>query len=88
MILCFQHILTDYFLTLMFSSQFLNQFLGASYNIPVCIWLVNTHPFNPPICYVKPTADMQIKISRYVDYNGKIYLPYLHDWTPVSNYQS
>ncbi|XP_044732313.1 tumor susceptibility gene 101 protein [Chrysoperla carnea] len=55
---------------------------GASYNIPVCIWLVNTHPFNPPICYVKPTADMQIKISRYVDYNGKIYLPYLHDWTP------
>lgn len=57
---------------------------GATYNIPVCIWLMNTHPLNAPICYVKPTPDMQIKVSMFVDYNGKIYLPYLHDWVPVS----
>ena len=24
--------------------------------------------------------DMQIKVSKHVDTNGKIYLPYLHDW--------
>lgn len=46
--------------------------------------LMDTHPYNAPLAYVKPTSDMQIKVSMYVDYNGKIYLPYLHDWNPVS----
>lgn len=54
---------------------------GAYYNIPVCIWLMDTHPQNAPLCFVKPTADMSIKVSRYVDSNGKVYLPYLHEWT-------
>jgi len=44
---------------------------------------MDTHPNNAPICYVKPTMDMRIKMSMYVDHNGKIYLPYLHNWTPV-----
>lgn len=55
---------------------------GAVYNIPICIWLMDTHPYNAPICYVKPTADMNIRVSMFIDHNGKIYLPYLHDWTP------
>lgn len=46
---------------------------------------MDTHPINAPMCFVKPTPDMQIKISMFVDHNGKIYLPYLHDWVPVSN---
>jgi len=46
---------------------------------------MDTHPYNAPMCYVKPTSDMQIKASMFVDHNGKIYLPYLHDWVPVSN---
>ncbi|KAK9882448.1 hypothetical protein WA026_021479 [Henosepilachna vigintioctopunctata] len=58
------------------------RFKGAVYNIPVCIWLMDTHPNNAPICYVKPTSDMSIKVSMYVDQNGKIYLPYLHEWKP------
>ncbi|XP_038053847.1 tumor susceptibility gene 101 protein-like [Patiria miniata] len=53
---------------------------GMSYNIPICIWVMETHPYNPPLCFVKPTKDMLIKPSKYVDSNGKIYLPYLHDW--------
>lgn len=53
---------------------------GNTYNIPVCIWLMDTHPDNPPLCFVKPTPDMLIKPSKYVDNNGRIYLPYLHDW--------
>lgn len=56
-----------------------------TYHIPVCIWLMDTHPNNAPICYVRPTADMHIKVSKYVDHNGKIYLPYLHDWQPSSS---
>lgn len=46
---------------------------------------MDTHPYNAPICYVKPTPDMHIKVSMYVDHNGKIYLPYLHDWLPNSS---
>ncbi|KAF5294148.1 hypothetical protein FQA39_LY13519 [Lamprigera yunnana] len=55
------------------------------YNIPICIWIMDTHPNNAPICYVKPTSDMAIKVSMYVDQNGKIYLPYLHDWVPSTS---
>ncbi|KAJ3660829.1 hypothetical protein Zmor_005260 [Zophobas morio] len=58
---------------------------GNTYNIPICIWLMDTHPKNAPICYVRPTSDMSIKPSIFVDQNGKIYLPYLHDWTSGSS---
>lgn len=59
---------------------------GKTYNIPVCLWLLDTHPFNPPMVFVKPTANMQIKPGRHVDANGRIYLPYLHEWKhPVSD---
>ncbi|XP_033627442.1 tumor susceptibility gene 101 protein-like [Asterias rubens] len=53
---------------------------GISYNIPICIWVMDTHPYNPPLCFVKPTKEMMIKPSKFVDPNGKVYLPYLHDW--------
>lgn len=61
------------------------RYKGTVYNIPICIWLMDTHPKNAPMCYVKPTSDMSIKVSIFVDQNGKVYLPYLHDWLPVSN---
>lgn len=58
---------------------------GNTYNIPVEMWIMDTHPYNPPLCYVKPTADMRIKSPhRHVDQNGRIYLPYLTDWNHVS----
>uniref|UniRef100_A0A673BN40 Tumor susceptibility 101a n=1 Tax=Sphaeramia orbicularis TaxID=375764 RepID=A0A673BN40_9TELE len=50
------------------------------YNIPVCLWLLDTYPYNPPICFVKPTSAMMIKTGKHIDANGKIYLPYLHEW--------
>uniref|UniRef100_A0A1S4MY01 Uncharacterized protein n=1 Tax=Pediculus humanus subsp. corporis TaxID=121224 RepID=A0A1S4MY01_PEDHC len=43
---------------------------------------MDSHPYNAPMCFLKPTPYMRIKISRYVDHNGKIYMPYLHDWSP------
>ncbi|XP_026282501.1 tumor susceptibility gene 101 protein isoform X2 [Frankliniella occidentalis] len=55
---------------------------GQNYNIPVCIWIMDTHPNNAPLCYVKPTSDMVLKISRSTDHSGKIYLPQLHLWDP------
>uniref|UniRef100_A0A0P4VXH4 UEV domain-containing protein n=1 Tax=Scylla olivacea TaxID=85551 RepID=A0A0P4VXH4_SCYOL len=56
------------------------RFKGSVYNIPVCIWVLDNHPFSPPMVYVKPTPDMLIKASRHVDQNGKVFLPYLHEW--------
>lgn len=53
---------------------------GKTYNIPICIYLMDTHPYNPPIIYVKPTSTMQIKPGRHVDAVGRVYLPYLHEW--------
>lgn len=53
---------------------------GSVYNIPICIWLLDTHPYNPPMVFVRPTSTMQIKQSRNVDMNGKIDLPYLREW--------
>lgn len=56
---------------------------GNTYNIPVVVWLLHNHPYNPPMCFVKPTQTMLIKVSRHVDQNGKVYLPYLHEWKNV-----
>lgn len=61
------------------------RYKGNTYHIPVAIWLLDTHPRYAPLCYVQPTADMHIKVSMYVDHNGKIYLPYLHDWNPMQS---
>lgn len=58
---------------------------GTVYNIPICIWLMDTHPQNSPLCFVKPTIDMSIKVSKYVDSNGKVFLPYLHKWKGSSS---
>ncbi|KAG1683149.1 Tumor susceptibility protein 101 protein [Nymphon striatum] len=55
-------------------------FKGNIYNIPISIWLLENHPYSPPMCFVRPTQTMQIKVSRHVDQTGKIYLPYLHEW--------
>jgi len=51
-----------------------------TYNIPISLTLLDTHPYHAPVAFVKPTADMQIKVSKYVDASGKIYLSYLDKW--------
>lgn len=59
---------------------------GQNYNIPVSLYLLDTHPYHAPLCFVKPTSDMQVKVSKHVDAAGKIYLPYLHEWAhPASD---
>lgn len=55
-------------------------FRDASYNIPVGIFISDNHPFEAPLCYVRPTKDMTIKTSPHVDGSGRVYLPYLSEW--------
>lgn len=47
--------------------------------------LQDNYPYSPPMCYVKPTPEMQIKQSKHVDGSGRIYLPYLSDWKAGSS---
>ena len=60
-------------------------FKGSVYNIPVGIFISDNHPFLAPLCYVRPTKDMTIKMSRHVDSNGRIYLPYLNEWNETTS---
>ncbi|OQR73090.1 tumor susceptibility protein-like [Tropilaelaps mercedesae] len=56
------------------------RYKSNTYNIPIRVWVLDTHPYHAPLCYVCPTPTMQIKVSQYVDESGRVYLPYLHEW--------
>ncbi|XP_039610271.1 E3 ubiquitin-protein ligase lubel-like isoform X2 [Polypterus senegalus] len=62
------------------------EYKGETYNIPICIWLHNTHPSHPPKCFVKPTSNMTINVGKYVDHNGIVNLPYLDNWKRESSH--
>jgi ESCRT-I complex subunit TSG101 len=32
-----------------------------NYNIPISLWILDTHPYHAPMCFVCPTHDMQIR---------------------------
>ena len=55
------------------------------YNIPVNLWILHNHPESAPICWVNPTKDMTIKVSKHVDDTGRIFLPYLSEWNSHSS---
>ncbi|XP_075693174.1 ubiquitin-conjugating enzyme E2 variant 3 [Rhinoderma darwinii] len=57
------------------------KFQGNFYNIPVCLWLLDSHPFAPPLCFLKPTQNMGIRAGKHIDSHGRIYLPFLQDWS-------
>uniref|UniRef100_A0A452J4Y8 UEV domain-containing protein n=2 Tax=Gopherus agassizii TaxID=38772 RepID=A0A452J4Y8_9SAUR len=64
-----------------FSGTIPVKYQGNSYNIPICLWILDSHPFAPPICLLKPTINMEISVGKHVDAHGRIYLPYLQNWS-------
>ncbi|XP_061078200.1 ubiquitin-conjugating enzyme E2 variant 3 [Conger conger] len=56
------------------------QYQGRSYNLPILLWLLDSFPFTPPICLLRPTPNMVIREGKHVDARGKIHLPALHNW--------
>uniref|UniRef100_A0A8C3B2Z1 UEV and lactate/malate dehyrogenase domains n=1 Tax=Cyclopterus lumpus TaxID=8103 RepID=A0A8C3B2Z1_CYCLU len=56
------------------------QYEGRSYNFPVQLWLMDSFPFTPPICLLRPTPTMVIREGKHVDGVGRIHLPGLHNW--------
>ena len=57
--------------------------LGSTYNIPIQILFLKSHPVNAPLVFVKPTNNMLIKPSKHVDNSGRVYMPYLSEWRAV-----
>ncbi|KAL0966901.1 hypothetical protein UPYG_G00302010 [Umbra pygmaea] len=54
---------------------------GKIYNIPVCIWLHETHPKNQPRCYVCPSNSMKVnRRCPYVEPTGLVTLDCLNKW--------
>ncbi|KAJ8011103.1 hypothetical protein DPEC_G00054710 [Dallia pectoralis] len=57
------------------------EFDGKTYNIPVCIWLHETHPRTLPRCYVCPSGSLMINPRcPYVDATGLVTLDCLAKW--------
>ena len=53
------------------------------YNIPVDVWVPALYPQAAPLTYVTPTSTMIVAPNhRHCDREGKVYLPYLHQWNP------
>lgn len=60
-------------------------FRGATYNIPLTIWLPHTYPRQPPMAFVTPAKDMLIRPGNHVDPSGRCYHPYLANWVNCSD---
>ncbi|XP_056595990.1 ubiquitin-conjugating enzyme E2 variant 3 [Triplophysa dalaica] len=56
------------------------RYQGRLYNLPILLWLVDSFPFTPPICFLRPTSSMVIREGKHVDSKGRIHLPGLHNW--------
>mmetsp|Transcript_20043 Transcript_20043/g.31509 ORF Transcript_20043/g.31509 Transcript_20043/m.31509 type:complete len:450 (-) Transcript_20043:1486-2835(-) len=56
---------------------------NVTYNLPVDMYLPPPYPLRPPTVFVRPVVGMAIKENhRHVGLDGRVYLPYLHDWRP------
>ncbi|KAJ6547527.1 UEV domain-containing protein [Mycena capillaripes] len=60
------------------------QFRGASYNIPIALWLTRDYPREPPLPYVVPTADMLVKPGPHLDVSGRSSIDYVLQWARKS----
>ena len=55
---------------------------NVTYNIPIDLYLPPPYPQRPPTVYVRPVSNMAIKENhRHVGMDGRVYMPYLHEWS-------
>ncbi|KAL1749030.1 UEV domain-containing protein [Schizophyllum fasciatum] len=55
-------------------------FRGATYNIPLSVWVPLDYGSAPPLVYVVPTVGMLIRKSRDVDVSGLVEGDYSRNW--------
>jgi ESCRT-I complex subunit TSG101 len=56
-------------------------FRGVTYNFPIACWVLYGYPREAPLVFVKPGPDMMIRMSQHVANDGRIYHPYLSQWS-------
>lgn len=58
-------------------------FRGTTYQLLVDLYLPPGFPHRPPVAFVRLTGNMYLKENHmHVGSDGKVYLPYLHEWDP------
>jgi len=58
-------------------------FRGNTYQQLLDLYLPAGYPQRPPVAYVRLTDNMYLKENHmHVGSDGKVYLPYLHEWNP------
>ena len=55
-------------------------FRGATYRIPIALWIPHRYPQEGPLVYVVPTDGMVIRPGQHVSGEGRVYHPYLARW--------
>lgn len=57
-------------------------FRGNTYQLLIDMYMIAGYPMRPPVCYVRlADPSMYLKPNhKHVGSDGKIYLPYLHEW--------
>jgi ESCRT-I complex subunit TSG101 len=59
---------------------------GQTYQLLMDIYLVPAYPMRPPVCYVRLAPNMYLKENhKHVAQDGKVYLPYLHEWNAATH---
>ncbi|CAM9988688.1 unnamed protein product [Pylaiella littoralis] len=67
---------------LMLEGTFSIVYRGVEYFTPIEVFITENYPSAPPMCYIRPTSGMSLKVGhRHVDQGGLVYLPYLHEWS-------
>ncbi|KAK3700733.1 Suppressor protein stp22 of temperature-sensitive alpha-factor receptor and arginine permease [Vermiconidia calcicola] len=58
-------------------------FRGTTYRFPIQLWVPHSYPQEAPFAYVNPGRDMIIRPGQHVSVDGRIYHPYLRDWSMI-----
>ncbi|ORX36004.1 UEV domain-domain-containing protein [Kockovaella imperatae] len=53
---------------------------GATYHIPIHLWIPLEYPRSPPLAFVVPTKDMGVRKGREVDPSGRIREEVVNEW--------
>jgi ESCRT-I complex subunit TSG101 len=53
---------------------------GATYQIPINVWVPHDYPQRPPMAFVVPTKEMGVRKSREVDPGGRVREEVVEHW--------
>ncbi|WVQ62127.1 uncharacterized protein L199_000265 [Kwoniella botswanensis] len=53
---------------------------GATYHIPIHVWVSHDYPRSPPLLFVVPTKEMGVRRSKEVDPSGRIREEVVQEW--------